>query len=468
MISFATEFPVPDTVTTTSFLESVKEWLLGSPHTNFKAEDVSELGAQLEGASKKANEQIEVLSIPESIGTGSCAVRYTKMDKGLEWVTTIAFSKGNPSGWVGIRIGCESQHPSVRLPAARKPVFVKTLLNKLGGGSDGELKVSTKPRYLTNSEVAVAARCITGLTGARLPIVYLSSMFRGGFVVNEESLSDRLSGMAHVVTEPNRPFSLRLMQDVAGENVYGGAVGIYWPDGGGTRKFFIGRQFDSSAELEEIIFEEIRQALVNRRPHSSSTWAYVQELVSREKFRSLQGQGSAEINDYIQNFDLELGATKQQLKEAENEISRLKAELRKYQSKAPMQSGIPLKPIAEQDLYEGEIIGIIMDAIEDCKNRVHQDSRRQHILDALSKSNPSTGQVELLREQLKSILRDYKSMDSKIKAGLEEIGFEISENGKHYKLVFQGDERYTFSLAKTASDHRGGLNLASDIANKIL
>src|SRR5690606_3001822 len=279
-----------------------------------------------------------------------CAVRYTRVDKGLEWVTTIAFAKGNPSGWVGIRIGCESQHPSVRLPAARKPVFVKTLLHKLGGGSDGELKVGTTPRQLADSEVTVAAKCIAGNTGARVPIAYVSAMLRGGYAVDVKSLADRLSGMAHVVAEPNRPFSLRLMQEVESENIYGGAVGIYWPDGGGTRKFFIGRQFDSSDELEEIIFEEIRQALVNRRPYRSVTWAYVQELVSREKFRALQGQGSTEIDDYIQNFDLELGAAKQQLRDAESEIARLKSDLRKYQAKAPMQSGISLKPIAEQDL----------------------------------------------------------------------------------------------------------------------
>jgi hypothetical protein len=44
------------------------------------------------------------------------------------------------------------------------------------------------------------------------------------------------------------------------------------------------------------------------------------------------------------------------------------------------------------------------------------------------------------------------------------MGFAISDEGKHYKLVFQGDDRYSFSLAKSGSDHRGGLNAASDIS----
>ncbi|MFO1318556.1 MAG: hypothetical protein U1F52_02985 [Burkholderiales bacterium] len=56
-----------------------------------------------------------------------------------------------------------------------------------------------------------------------------------------------------------------------------------------------------------------------------------------------------------------------------------------------------------------------------------------------------------------------KSLDQKSKRTLEEMGFELSDDGKHYKIVFQGDDRYSFSLPKSGSDHRGGLNAASDI-----
>ncbi|GMU46359.1 MAG: hypothetical protein AMXMBFR26_11410 [Porticoccaceae bacterium] len=50
-----------------------------------------------------------------------------------------------------------------------------------------------------------------------------------------------------------------------------------------------------------------------------------------------------------------------------------------------------------------------------------------------------------------------------MRRGLEEMGFSITEEGKHYKLTFQDDDRYTFTLPKSGSDHRGGLNAASDI-----
>ena len=68
-----------------------------------------------------------------------------------------------------------------------------------------------------------------------------------------------------------------------------------------------------------------------------------------------------------------------------------------------------------------------------------------------------------MRERVKHLLRGSKSIDAKLRRELEEIGFSITEDGKHYKLVFRDDGRYTFSLPKSGSDHRGGLNAASDI-----
>ena len=72
------------------------------------------------------------------------------------------------------------------------------------------------------------------------------------------------------------------------------------------------------------------------------------------------------------------------------------------------------------------------------------------------------------RDELRELLRGYKNMTKDIRDGLKELGFSVSEEGKHFKLTFQGDERYTFSLPKSGSDHRGGLNAASDISNLML
>jgi hypothetical protein len=50
---------------------------------------------------------------------------------------------------------------------------------------------------------------------------------------------------------------------------------------------------------------------------------------------------------------------------------------------------------------------------------------------------------------------------------LEECGFKITEDGKHYKAMFGNDERYTFTISKTAGDVRSGKNCVSQI-NRIM
>lgn len=467
MLSFATEFPVEATRTSIDFLAAVREWLLGSPHTVFQLSDLSDLETQDEFSARKSNETIEALKY-EAAGTDMAAIRYTRLDRGLEWVSTIVFSRGLPSSWIGVRTSCESQHAAAKLPVARKPVFVKTFLTRLGGGVDGEMKVQAIPLRLANSDIPLAARCISGKAGCRLPLVYVSARFKGGHIVNVDSLAEALAGMAHVLVEPNRPFSTRLMNEVGAQNVYGGAIGIYWPEGGGRRSFFLHHESESSLEMEHAVVDEVRSALANRRPYSRVTWSAVQELISRRTFAALREQGSTEVQKYVDEFDKEIRAKQEELDNAEREISRLEAEVRKYQAQNPMQSGLVLQTKPEQDLYAGELVGIVRDAIADAVTRVTEDSRRQHVLNSIVKANPPTGEAEAMRNRLKALLRDFRSMDAKVRSALQDMGFEISEDGKHYKIVFQGDDRYTFIMPKSGSDHRGGLNLAGDISRLLL
>jgi hypothetical protein len=208
--------------------------------------------------------------------------------------------------------------------------------------------------------------------------------------------------MAHVVVEPNRAFSLRLKTEVGSENVYGGTVGVYWPEGAGRRSFFIGREFESPDEIRRAISEEIRMALTNRRPLDRCTWASVQQQVSRRAFEMLKAAGSQEVDRYIQEFDKELLARDERLADAEREVGRLRAEVRKYESRSPLGSGLAIRTGPEQDLYPGELGEIVRDAIQDAASRVGEDSRRKHILSSILEANLSTGEPGRLREPRES------------------------------------------------------------------
>lgn len=47
-------------------------------------------------------------------------------------------------------------------------------------------------------------------------------------------------------------------------------------------------------------------------------------------------------------------------------------------------------------------------------------------------------------------------------------GFVITDDGKHYKWTYFGDHRYSATMAKTSSDNRAGMNMASLIDNLML
>ncbi|POA36843.1 hypothetical protein, partial [Pseudomonas sp. FW305-3-2-15-E-TSA2] len=90
---------------------------------------------------------------------------------------------------------------------------------------------------------------------------------------------------------------------------------------------------------------------------------------------------------------------------------------------------------------------------------------REHILTAILNSNSTEDLHEQKTKTLKEVLRDYRDMNKRVKDTFEDLGFSITADGKHWKVTYQDDERYTYVLPKTASDHRGGLNAAADIAN---
>ena len=95
-------------------------------------------------------------------------------------------------------------------------------------------------------------------------------------------------------------------------------------------------------------------------------------------------------------------------------------------------------------------------------------SRKAHILNDLIENNNYTAAVEERKQKIKTMFRGYKNMSGPLRQQLIDLGFEITEDGKHYKLTYFGDARYRTTLAKTASDNREGKNIASTIISNML
>lgn len=461
MLSFSTEFPVGQGSTPDTFIETVKSWLLDSPHNAFPHDGLALLRLGSEKSIRAQNQHVELAGAAEDKEI-AVSVRFTASHDDVDWVSEISFA-GSREPWVSIRTFRDSSTPVTHLPPAKKPVVVMTLLDALGGGWDGGVQVSKSPRMLGSDEVDLAASLVAGDAGCYLPVVYVSVDFNGVHWVDPSALARELCGMAHVVCEPDSHFSQRLQLEV--EPAYGGAVGIYWPDGAGRRLVRPDRSL-KGLDRRKAVSKEVRQALLNRRPLTWCSWPAAQQAQSRLAIRALKESGSDQVDLYISTFDAELALKDAAIEAAETEIRRLSAEIRSARQRTS-ESGLRVKVGTEEDYYPNEILGVMRDAAASAMESAQNDGRRAHILSAIANNNFSPDFPIKGRETLKTLLRGYKSMSKEIRDGLTNLGFSISEDGKHFKAVYKGDDRYTFSISKTSSDVRAGLNLASDIAKRI-
>ena len=285
--------------------------------------------------------------------------------------------------------------------------------------------------------------------------------------VDSLKLAQWASGMAHVVTEPSRQFSLVLASRVARINPYQGAVSICWPRGSGRATRFFSYEYRDQVKYASAIADAIRSALAGRRPDYHCTWDYLRELIVRKKIESLRREGRAGIEEYIKAFDEELKLTKSRLEGAEREIGRLKAESANRSRGSRIYSEGLLVSGSEQDLFAGEHRDILIRALTIAQNNVQPDGRVRDVLQALIKANPPSGESDRIEEGIRNILANCNDAGKRERRALEDLGFSISEDGKHLKLIFRGDDRYTFTMSKTGSDWRGMKNWISDVTKRL-
>ena len=469
MITFNTIVPLPDTARLDEVANLAREWVAGSPHTALADQLLDPaLDDRTDWSVSDTDEYAEALQM---VGDGYAryGLRYIKDESsGVRWVSDVLYAEDDSGRWVAVTVSCDSESTALRLPMAKKPYILRLLIERVGGGEDGELVVSDKPYGLSGSEIAFAADMLTGNARNSLPIVYLSASANGDPALDPKRLARWLSGVAHVVSEPNREFSYRLAIEVNHQNPYGGAVGIYWPDDARSTRLLPREHGYDPNTISKEIGRLLRDRSVRLRIPRRLTWTHLLENRARREIERLREAGSEDLDQYVANFDNEVKAKEEALEAAEKEIARLKAEVHGLKAKTRSSDGSPLLVWGEEtDLYGSENLAIVVDALESALSQAPEGSRRHHVLSALLAANPVEKVAPQYSETIKHLLSQYRTMDSEVSGGLEEMGFEISSSGKHHKLVFRGDRRYQFSMPKTSSDHRGGMNMATEINRKL-
>lgn len=131
--------------------------------------------------------------------------------------------------------------------------------------------------------------------------------------------------------------------------------------------------------------------------------------------------------------------------------------------------GIVIQVPRIEEFYEDEQKDLIVSILMEAKRSFcTEGTRADELLDGIVAENELTGEGKKLFERLKVILFRNKNITDSDISDLEALGFEVTRRpNNHYKLVFKGNPKYSFTLASTGSDVRGMKNSFSDISNQL-
>lgn len=468
MLLFSTKLPISQALTNDEFVKLVIEWNQGSPYD--KMESIC-----WDGYSKniKFKEGKKFLAIEELRAHNTVATRFRKEDEnGVIW--TSDFILNNNEKRLVIRLDRETtEDTTFFVPKFNAPHLVKMLIKGNYLDNDKGLEISNKAIVINKENYELIESIIKKTERYMLPIVYVTKTWAGNYPLNINKLSERLQGVAHVLKESDPVISKFLKESCDGKNVHHGGIGIYYPSkSAACKRFNSARYLGNEDALIEKIVRNVYRYSNQQIQERIYTWEGVENEILSLRYKSLEKKRQ-EIQDENEElyavFDEQLSEQAKTIEEQNRRIIALEQENHGLRNKIDGMDELPLLYFGEEDeLYDGEIREIVLDILSEYLKVLKPKSRRSDIINDILENNEFHNIPEKKRVEIKRILKGYSSLTASMKQSLNELGFEVKSDSKHYKLEYYGDSRYLVIVSKTGSDHRAGDNLISEITKNIL
>lgn len=358
-------------------------------------------------------------------------------------------------------------------PYFSTPFFIAMLIDGGYLEDDLDLPIGSTPLYVDESNTELITDIINEKVSYRLPIIYISKTEDNKNLLDDKSLAERFKGLAHVLVE--KDFSLNQKINNLAESDYeiNGDVCIYFPNHSIRKRIYRYRDF---TRREHVLSELISKSVLNYGNSQivgrEYSWYAVHSLKLSENFNEsmedvrLQASVIAEqkADELIQSFDEELAFLKEQNATLQEENDRLLKQIEDINEKYGSIDGSPLVfTVHEKEFFDGEIKDMVLDTLEKSKSNIADNSRRMDIINDIVETNQTKNLIEKRAEAIKELMGHYEGMTPKVKKKLKDIGFKISDDGRHYKLVYFEDGRYTFSISKTPSTKTVGKSIVQEI-----
>lgn len=465
---YSATFPVKESLTQDALIELVIEWNQGSPHNRIR-------GLVWDGKDRniKFGEANLSLAIEEIRTYNTIAIRFHQFDENnIIWNTDIVVNFNTRI--FSIKLDRETTVDTIGfIPKFKPPVIVNKLLDKGYVGSDGDMQITDQPISITKGNYKIIENIICRNVTYSMPVIYVTKSW-GRYPFRVKELSYRLRGVAHVLIEEDIEVSKFLRETCCGKNSHHGSVGIYYPSSSAAHKIIATGRYEGR---EEVLIDRIVTIVcryVNQQARDKMmTWEGVQNELLKLRYVSAtekKDKAENEVSEVYNNFAEELEEKERTIEELNNRIMALQAENQGLRAKYDQVTEVPLLYYGvEEELFEGEIKDQILEMLSNQLNHVKKKTRKEHILQDILESNEPTGTLNTKREDIKRILKGYTKVGDGLKRDLKDFGFVISKDGGHYKLTYNGDSRYMFTMASSGSDSQhGGGNLASEINRDML
>lgn len=464
MLLCSSRIPVSGELTADAFVTLAIEWVTNS--RNYSFDPFGWDGSPDYTCVGKKQEIFQVGLFDEG---AVCAVHFKAVDnREISWTTDFILDCANHILAFQLYRDAPEDVDYVH-PVFSLPVLVRKIIFAGYAASDKGLEVTDKPILARDEDADDMARIILRETVYNMPVVYMSCESDGHCVVNPYMVAEKLNGVAHVVFETTRSLSFSLRDKTDGRNPYAGAIEIFYSNG--NRKFLPVQMSGTHSQKVYTIVNTVFEHLNQLRVEDRFSWSQLQSDKLRKQLSAAIQKKEQDSKEYqlLERMYEELLAEKEsqikrlsdQLFSANNTIAQLEAQLSAVERTPVLAIG------EEQDLYPFEQQSMLVELLEKELRVVAKGSRKQHILSSVAAANKCENTVEKKRARIKACLHGYTRMTPAISKELEEIGFALSEDGKHIKLVFAEDPRYTGTLSKTGSDFRAGDNTAHDLLRSI-
>lgn len=458
MIVFSTKFPLKNEVTIQTCIDLFKKWIVNSPRYSLDISDLSE--GNFEGYCKsKENETFSAIKFSDdSVKISAVQLKQTD-EKGI-WCVDCLITEENQVKYLLIQLDYTCDDYSVSKPKPHKPYVIKLFVSAKVCDMDWKFPVDDQLITVNSDNLDDCAAVMNGTSDNQLPVIYISRNYVKKTEINCKELAERLSGIAHVIVEDKLGIGGKLRQKTNDNNVYGGYIGVYYPHSTVCEKYNH-IHYNSRHEMFNQIVNNVQNALVYRSEYSEYSWNQVLQLKLRQETK--------EKDEFFSYFDGEINNYRERIKELNDQLRKKQAIIDQLQERIDRQkqtNSAFYNKGNEPEFFDGEYSDLLRDLLSSALNNKGPDSRSYLLINSLLEQNPKISTAESALDKIQKCIAKNDRMTSILKNELKDLGFKITEEGKHYKLVFH-DPRYTFSMAKSPGDFRDAQNFASDIMKKI-